>query len=122
MIENELPETWIVSKLGEVCFTTSGGTPSRKRDDYYGGNIPWVKSGELSKGLITKTEEYITEGAVNNSSAKIFPAGTLLIALYGATIGKSTQIDPLNPFETDPLIPFQIDPLIPAEIDPLKIG
>lgn len=88
MIENELPETWIVSKLGEVCFTTSGGTPSRKRDDYYGGNIPWVKSGELSKGLITKTEEYITEGAVNNSSAKIFPAGTLLIALYGATIGK----------------------------------
>lgn len=88
MIESELPNTWLLSKLGDVCFTTSGGTPSRKRDDFYGGNIPWVKSGELSKGLITKTEEYITESAVKNSSAKIFPSGTLLIALYGATIGK----------------------------------
>lgn len=88
MIVNELPETWLEGKLGDICFTTSGGTPSRKRDDFYGGDIPWVKSGELSKGLITKTEEYITEEAVNNSSAKVFPAGTLLIALYGATIGK----------------------------------
>jgi type I restriction enzyme S subunit len=88
MIVNEIPETWLVNKLGDLCFTTSGGTPSRKRDDFYNGTIPWVKSGELSKGLITKTEEYITEEAVKNSSAKIFPAGTLLIALYGATIGK----------------------------------
>jgi type I restriction enzyme S subunit len=87
-MENDLPKTWLVSKLGEICFTTSGGTPSRKRDDFYGGTIPWVKSGELSKGVITKTEEYITEEAVKNSSAKIFPTGTLLIALYGATIGK----------------------------------
>jgi type I restriction enzyme S subunit len=88
MIVNEIPETWLVSKLGDLCFTTSGGTPSRKRDDFYNGTIPWVKSGELSKGLITKTEEYITEEAVKHSSAKVFPAGTLLIALYGATIGK----------------------------------
>ena len=88
MINSELPSSWIISKLGDICFTTSGGTPSRKRNDFYGGNIPWVKSGELSKGLITKTEEYITELAVKNSSAKIFPSGTLLIALYGATIGK----------------------------------
>ncbi len=88
MIANEIPETWLVSKLGDLCFTTSGGTPSRKRDDFYNGTIPWVKSGELSKGLITKTEEYITEEAVKHSSAKVFPAGTLLIALYGATIGK----------------------------------
>ncbi len=88
MIVNEIPETWLVSKLGDLYFTTSGGTPSRKRDDFYNGTIPWVKSGELSKGLITKTEEYITEEAVKHSSAKVFPAGTLLIALYGATIGK----------------------------------
>lgn len=87
-MESIIPETWLVSKLGDLCFTTSGGTPSRKRDDFYGGNIPWVKSGELSKGLITKTEEYITNEAVKNSSAKVFPTGTLLIALYGATIGK----------------------------------
>lgn len=84
----KIPETWVLSKLGDICFTTSGGTPSRKIDDYYKGSIPWVKSGELSKGVITKTEEYISEAAIKDSSAKVFPAGTLLIALYGATIGK----------------------------------
>jgi len=84
----ELPQGWAIEKLGDVCFTTSGGTPSRKIDSYYCGNIPWVKSGELDKGLITKTEEFISEEAVKKSSAKIFPKGTLLIALYGATIGK----------------------------------
>ncbi|MBW7868436.1 MAG: restriction endonuclease subunit S [Brumimicrobium sp.] len=83
-----LPKSWEIRKLGEVCFTTSGGTPSRKVSSYYQGDIPWVKSGELDKGLITKTEEYISEKAIENSSAKIFPKGTLLIALYGATIGK----------------------------------
>jgi type I restriction enzyme S subunit len=86
--EGELPEGWVTKKFGEIFKSTSGGTPSRKRDDFYGGAIPWVKSGELSKGLIVKTEEYITEVAIKNSSAKIFPSGTLLIALYGATIGK----------------------------------
>ncbi|MCX6308754.1 MAG: restriction endonuclease subunit S, partial [Bacteroidia bacterium] len=65
-----------------------GGTPSRKNPDFYNGTIPWVKSGELDKGLIKGTEEYITEEAVKGSSAKVFPKGTLLIALYGATIGK----------------------------------
>lgn len=74
--------------LGEIFFTTSGGTPSRKNPAYYNGNIPWIKSGELDKGIINKAEEYITESAVKNSSAKLFPKGTLLIALYGATIGK----------------------------------
>jgi type I restriction enzyme S subunit len=86
--EGELPEGWVTKKFGDIFKSTSGGTPSRKRDDFYGGAIPWVKSGELSKGLIVKTEEYITEVAIKNSSAKIFPSGTLLIALYGATIGK----------------------------------
>jgi type I restriction enzyme S subunit len=83
-----LPKGWQLKKLGEVCHTTSGGTPSRQKSSYYNGNIPWVKSGELDKGLILDTEEKISEEAVKNSSAKIFPKGTLLIALYGATIGK----------------------------------
>ncbi|MDP3473256.1 MAG: restriction endonuclease subunit S [Algoriphagus sp.] len=74
--------------LGDIFFTTSGGTPSRKNPDFYNGNIPWIKSGELDKGIISKAEEYITMKAVKNSSAKLFPKGTLLIALYGATIGK----------------------------------
>lgn len=79
---------WQIKTLGEVCETTSGGTPSRGNKAYYNGSIPWVKSGELNKGIIYDTEEKITEEAIKNSSAKIFPKGTLLIALYGATIGK----------------------------------
>lgn len=85
---NNIPKHWQVKKLGEVCHTTSGGTPSRQKSSYYNGNIPWVKSGELDKGLILDTEEKISEEAIKNSSAKVFPKGTLLIALYGATIGK----------------------------------
>jgi type I restriction enzyme, S subunit len=88
MVENNIPKHWQIKKLGEVCQTTSGGTPSRGNKSYYEGTIPWVKSGELDRGLILDTEEKISEEAVKNSSAKVFPKGTLLIALYGATIGK----------------------------------
>jgi type I restriction enzyme S subunit len=84
----EIPKCWALANLGDICETTSGGTPSRKVSKYYGGNIPWVKSGELKHNIIIDTEEKITEEAIDNSSAKIFPKGTLLIALYGATIGK----------------------------------
>lgn len=88
MTQNKLPKDWKIKTLGEVCETTSGGTPSRGNKSFYNGTIPWVKSGELNKGIIYDTEEKITEEAIKNSSAKIFPKGTLLIALYGATIGK----------------------------------
>lgn len=88
MEKNNIPKHWQVKKLGEVCHTTSGGTPNRSNSKYYEGKIPWVKSGELDKGIILDTEEKISEEAIKNSSAKIFPKGTLLIALYGATIGK----------------------------------
>ena len=88
MTLNNMREDWIEVELGEICFTTSGGTPSRNNIEFYQGSIPWVKSGELDKGIIYDTEEHISEDAVKNSSAKIFPEGTLLIALYGATIGK----------------------------------
>jgi len=85
---DNFPQNWQLKKLGEVCQTTSGGTPSRGNKSFYDGNIPWVKSGELNKGLITDTEEKISAEAIKKSSAKVFPKGTLLIALYGATIGK----------------------------------
>lgn len=76
-------------KLKDICKTTSGGTPSRNVPPYYqNGTIPWVKSGELQDGPIFQTEEKITEAAIADSSAKVFPAGTLLIALYGATVGR----------------------------------
>jgi len=83
-----LPEDWEVVRLGEIAKTTSGGTPSRNHPEYFGGKIPWVKSGELNDNLITYTEETLTEAGLLNSSAKIFPKGTLLIAMYGATAGK----------------------------------
>ncbi|OQY91147.1 MAG: hypothetical protein B6D38_00695 [Anaerolineae bacterium UTCFX1] len=83
-----LSKDWRWTKLGDVCQTTSGGTPQRGVKEYYNGNIPWVKSGELNDGLITSTEETVTQLGIENSSAKIFPAGTLLIALYGATVGR----------------------------------
>jgi type I restriction enzyme S subunit len=88
MKNDRMRDDWAECALGDLFFTTSGGTPSRKHKAYYEGTIPWVKSGELDKGLILNTEEKITEEAIKNSSAKKFPEGTLLIALYGATIGK----------------------------------
>ena len=74
--------------LGEVGTWQSGGTPSRSNKSYYGGNIPWLKTGDLNDGLITDIPESITEEAVSNSSAKLNPIGSVLIAMYGATIGK----------------------------------
>lgn len=79
---------WIRTSLVEIGQWCSGGTPSRKIKDYYGGSIPWIKSGDLKDGLINKTEESITQKGLEKSSAKILPPGTLSIAMYGATIGK----------------------------------
>lgn len=83
-----MPVGWVRVALGEVCETTSGGTPTRGRYDYYNGSILWVKSGELNYNIITQTEEKISEKGLQNSSAKLLPQGTLLIALYGATVGR----------------------------------
>jgi len=83
-----LPKGWVWVRLGNICHTATGGTPSRKVSSFYCGNIPWLKSGELNDGIIYDSEEKITEIALNSSSAKIFPRGTILIALYGATVGK----------------------------------
>ncbi len=84
----EVPEGWVWTTLSEVGTWQSGGTPSRSNKSYYGGNIPWLKTGDLNDGLISDIPESITEEAVANSSAKINPTGSVLIAMYGATIGK----------------------------------
>lgn len=76
-------ESWEERKLGEICKIGSGGTPSRKHAEYYNGNIPWIKTGELAWNVITEAEEYITEEAVLNSSAKMHCAGSVLVAMYG---------------------------------------
>lgn len=75
------------SRLGELANTTSGGTPSRAVSANFGGDIPWVKSGELHSGVVTETEEKITSVGLASSSAKLLPAGTVLLAMYGATAG-----------------------------------
>lgn len=84
----ELEEKYQVELLGNLTKTTSGGTPKRNEKSYWGGNIGWLKSGELNDGYITEVEEFITEDGLNKSSAKLFPIGTLLIAMYGATVGR----------------------------------
>lgn len=87
--KDELSETI----LGDVVETTSGGTPSRKNEKYYQkGTIDWVKSKELNGTFLLETEEKITEDAVANSSAKFIPANSVLIAMYGATVGENAII------------------------------
>ncbi|MDX2079958.1 MAG: restriction endonuclease subunit S [Terrimicrobiaceae bacterium] len=84
----DLPAGWKLVRLGDIAKTTSGGTPRRDRPQFYGGKIPWVKSGELGDSVVYETGETITEEALESSNAKVFPKGTLCIALYGATVGK----------------------------------
>jgi type I restriction enzyme, S subunit len=89
---SDLPPGWADARLEQVAEWGSGGTPSRSRSDFFGGEIPWIKTGELGQGLITDTEEKITQEALDNSSAKIFPKGSVAIAMYGATIGKVAML------------------------------
>lgn len=85
----ELPEDWEWVRLGEIGDWGAGATPLRSRSDYYSnGSVPWLKTGELNDGYITKCEEYITELALKETSVRFNKPGDILIAMYGATIGK----------------------------------
>ncbi len=80
---------WPIKKLGDICKTSSGGTPLKSNKQYYlGGTIPWLLSGEVSQGEIFGATNFITEKALKESSAKLFPKNTVLIAMYGATAGE----------------------------------
>ena len=85
-VKNE--KGWEVKKIGDVCKTSSGGTPSKAHNEYYNGDILWLRSGEVSQGDIYDTEQTITLLGLENSSAKIFPVNTVVIAMYGATVGQ----------------------------------
>lgn len=87
-MSGELPNGWIETTLGALGRWSSGGTPNSKITSYYDGAIPWVKTGDLRDAPITEIEQTITQSGLDNSSAKIFPKKTLLIAMYGATIGR----------------------------------
>jgi type I restriction enzyme S subunit len=74
---------WVEAQLGDVFETMTGGTPDRGKKEYWNGSIPWITTSLLDFNVITQAEEFITESGLENSSAKIFPKGTVLVALYG---------------------------------------
>ena len=87
--QGSIPEHWSKDKLFRLADKMgSGGTPKSTNQEYYGGPIKWIQSGDLNDGIVTETKKTITEVALNESSAKMFAEGTVLIAMYGATIGK----------------------------------
>jgi len=90
MNQNPIPKGWELKKLEDVCEKiTSGGTPNRSNPSYFGGDIIWLKIGDLNEGIVVDSEEKITDEGLQNSSAKLFPKNTVLLAMYGATIGKT---------------------------------
>lgn len=92
-LKREIPEGWEVKKIKDIAKTGSGGTPKSTEKAYYeNGTIPWINSGELNNAFIVSTENFISELGMNNSSAKLFPANTILMAMYGATAGKTSII------------------------------
>lgn len=88
-IVDGVPEGWKIKKIEELADTMSGGTPTRSHEEYYSsGEILWLKTKELNDGFIFDTEEKITEAGLKNSSAKLFEKGCIILAMYGATIGR----------------------------------
>lgn len=87
---SDLPNGWIPATLEDIATWSSGGTPSRSNPAYYSGTVPWFKTGELGPRILYRSEEHISDEAVSESSAKVFPKGSVAIAMYGATIGKTS--------------------------------
>ena len=92
--EDGMPRGWVREKIGLHYNTCSGGTPSRKHEEYYTeGTIPWVKTGEIKDGIIIHTDECITEAGIKGSSAKLLPQGAVVMAMYGVNIGMLAYLD-----------------------------
>ncbi|WP_332406479.1 restriction endonuclease subunit S [Vibrio metschnikovii] len=90
---SELPKGWVEISLEKVATWGSGGTPKRSEPYYYGGDVPWVKTGDLGPRYLKEASEYISQLGLAKSSAKVFPKGSVAIAMYGATIGKTSILD-----------------------------
>lgn len=84
----EIPEPWEWVRVGEVGSWSAGATPSRQHPEYYEGNIPWLKTGDLNDGYIVDIPEFVGEIALEKTSLRLNPVGSVLMAMYGATIGK----------------------------------
>lgn len=89
LLEQLNKNTQQTTKVGDLFDVKTGGTPSRAKPKFYlNGNIPWVKTQELVDSVIYDTDEKITQDAINNSNAKVFPKNSVILAMYGATVGK----------------------------------
>ncbi len=84
----EIPTSWIWSRMGGIGDWGAGATPNKSRTEYYGGNILWLRTGELNNGVVYDTEIKITEKALSDCSLRVNKVGDVMIAMYGATIGK----------------------------------
>ena len=86
-----IPHGWKEIKISDVFETSSGSTPTASKQEYYeNGDIPWINSGELAKPYIYRTNNFITKEGYDNSSTKMYPIDTVLVAMYGATAGKAS--------------------------------
>ena len=84
----EIPESWEWMRVGDVGSWSAGATPSRQHPEYYEGEIPWLKTGDLNDGYITDIPEFVGQLALEKTSLRLNPIGSVLMAMYGATIGK----------------------------------
>lgn len=78
-----VPATWTVAKLGDLCGLATGTTPSTKREDYYVGDVPFIKTGDIVNNRITSANAFVSREAVSDYGLKVFPPGTVLMAMYG---------------------------------------
>ena len=84
----EIPESWVWARLGNIGSWSAGATPPRTNAEYYSGSIPWLKTGDLNDGFVSEVPESISKLALEKTSVRLNPVGSVLMAMYGATIGK----------------------------------
>ncbi len=89
----KMPSDWNIIKLGSICNCALGGTPSRKNESYWNGDIPWINSGEVNNFRILDASEYITKNGLDHSSTKLLPKKTVVLAITGATLGQVSLLE-----------------------------
>lgn len=88
-----IPKGWSLRNIGSICETLLGGTPSRNKDEYWGGDIPWINSGKVNDFRITSASEFITTQGLEKSATKLLPKGTTVLAITGATLGQYSRLE-----------------------------
>jgi type I restriction enzyme S subunit len=88
-----IPIGWEIKRIGSLCETVLGGTPSRTRDDFWGGEIPWINSGKVNDFRVLTASECITDIGLAKSATKLLPKGTTILAITGATLGQFSRLE-----------------------------